>query len=143
MKRSLVFLAALIVGCSPQREPPLTDAERGAIEDTILALWDQTLSGIEEVDAAKAYSRVVVLDGEVRCDRYSGSDASPLEIVLDRGVATGRGGMENREHAYLFSAQIVVSAPTRGRVSPNSGLPAAPVRLAPLGSSTCGQAADT
>lgn len=50
-----MFLMSLVLGCSAQGEPPLTDAERGAIKDTILALWDQTLSGIEEVDAAKAY----------------------------------------------------------------------------------------
>ena len=56
MKKLMMVLLSLVVGCSPQGEPPLTDAERGAIEDTIMALWDQTLSGIEEVDAAKAYS---------------------------------------------------------------------------------------
>jgi hypothetical protein len=56
MKKLVMFLMSVVVGCSPQGEPALTDAERATIEDTILALWDQSLAGIEEVDAAKAYS---------------------------------------------------------------------------------------
>lgn len=55
MKKILIPMALLLAGCSPPGEVPFSDAERAAIEDTILALWDHTLSGIEEVDAEKAY----------------------------------------------------------------------------------------
>ena len=55
MKRPLVTMALLVAGCTSSGEATFTDAERAAVEDTILALWDHTLSGIEEVDAEKAY----------------------------------------------------------------------------------------
>lgn len=55
MKKILIPAALILAACGPSRGAPLTDAERSAIADTVLTLWDQTLAGIEEANAEKAY----------------------------------------------------------------------------------------
>jgi len=55
VKKILIAAALILAACGPSRDAPITDAERAAIADTVLTLWDQTLAGIEEANADKAY----------------------------------------------------------------------------------------
>ena len=55
----IVTCVVFSVGCQPQAKPPLTQAERAAIEKAVLQKHSEMISDIEQLDIDKFYSSIL------------------------------------------------------------------------------------
>lgn len=108
MNRILIPMTLILAACGPSREAQLSDAERAAIQDTILTLWDETLAGIEEADAAKAYRLF-----SDRPDAWYIRDGSlyPSIATAEREYAEGFKGI-SRQRREIDTLAVTVLGPS-------------------------------
>lgn len=56
---AIVTCVVFFMGCQPQAKPPLTQAERAAIEKTILEKYVEVINSVKQLDVEKFYSFIL------------------------------------------------------------------------------------